>query len=452
MFIRGWGMGSSDPSGHSTAIGCSASECEARHLYEKIVVYGLSVGQESTMKVEPVITPGAVHSRLIKLITSCESFSLASAWVTKSDVFDAAIAARDKLRQFVIGTHRYFTCADCLEICIPLPQAKAVKPVGPMFHPKIYIFEMDGSLVVYVGSSNFTQAGLARNVECGVFLTGQWAHMELMRFVDFIADQWKAAAELDADFVTTYRANQARVRDAQDELEKFIELPKPRRTGKAANDVYPFEMDWSQFMELVRAEKTQDAPKLRLKLLAMARCLLSQGKPFAQLSELDRRCLAGIQKPALQPDGLDWGFFGQMSAHGSFSPILHNHVAKFSKALEYIPLVGSVREKQYDAYRDTLMSIPGAGEWTGMGTRLLAMKRPDRFVCLNNANRTGLCTYFGVAPTTTNLGNYWERIVAPMQMMPWWRAEMPSDDLGRQVWHGRAAMLDAIYYDPIKRP
>lgn len=26
---------------------------------------------------------------------------------------------------------------------------------------------------------------------------------------------------------------------------------------------------------------------------------------FAQLPELDHRCLAGIQKPALQPDGLD---------------------------------------------------------------------------------------------------------------------------------------------------
>ena len=403
------------------------------------------------VKVEPVLTPGAARARLLKLIASCDSFSLASAWVTGSAVFDAAITARRKLRQFVIGTHGYFTCAECLEVCLPLAQAKVVKPVGRMFHPKVYAFETDGRLVVYVGSSNFTQAGLSKNVECGVFLTGEDGHAKLQSFVDFIAAQWKAAAKLDADFVATYRANQARVKDAQNVLEEFIEIPKPQRTRKSANDVDPSEMDWMRFMQLVRAEKTHDGPKQRLKLLARARHLLSQGKPFAQLPELDRRCLAGIQKPSLQPDGLDWGFFGQMSAHGNFSPMLQNHIAKFSKALNHIPLVGTVREKHYDAYRDTLMSIPDAGDWTGMGTRLLAMKRSDRFVCVNNANRTGLCGYFGVAPTTTNLDNYWERIVAPMEVMPWWRAEMPSDAIGQQVWLGRAAMLDAIYYDPTKR-
>lgn len=403
------------------------------------------------VKVEPVLTPGAARARLLKMIASCDSFSLASAWVTGSDVFDAAIAARHKLRQFVIGTHGYFTCAECLEACVPLAQAKVVRPVGRMFHPKVYAFEMDGRLVVYVGSSNFTQAGLARNVECGVFLSSEAGHGKLQDFVDFIAAQWKAADKLDADFVATYRANQARVKDAQDELVQFIEIPKPRRTSKSANDVDPSAMDWARFMKLVRAEKTHGGPEQRLKVLARARYLLSQGKPFAQLPELVRRCLAGIQKPSLQADGLDWGFFGQMSAHGNFSPILHNHAAKFSKALDHIPLVGTVREKHYGAYRDTLKSIPDAGDWTGMGTRLLAMKRPDRFVCVNNANRTGLCGYFGVAPTTTNLDNYWERIVAPMQLMPWWSAEMPSDAVGQQVWLGRAAMLDSIYYDPTKR-
>ncbi|ABM31181.1 hypothetical protein C8246_12185 [Paracidovorax avenae] len=400
------------------------------------------------MKVEPVITPGAVRNRLLRLIATCNSFSLASAWVTRSKVFDAAIAAHRKLRHFVIGTHGYFTCADCLEACIPLAQVKVVKPVGRMFHPKVYAFEMEKELVLYVGSSNFTQAGLDKNVECGVFLRDSNGHENLQSFSEFIAEQWNSAETLDAKFVSLYRANKARVKEAQDELEEFIEIPKPRRTSKSANDVDPIEMDWARFMDLVVEEKTHGGPERRLAVLARARQLLSQGKPFARLSELERRCLAGIQKPSQQPDGLDWGYFGQMSAHGNFSPLLSQHAAIFSSALEYIPLVGTVREQHYEAYRRKLMSIPGAGDWTGLGTRLLAMKRPDRFVCINNANRTGLCGNFGVAKTTTNLSNYWKRIVAPMQLMPWWRAEMPTDRLGRQVWLCRAAMLDAIYYDP----
>lgn len=69
-----------------------------------------------------------------------------------------------------------------------------------------------------------------------------------------------------------------------------------------------------------------------------------------------------------------------MSTHGSYSPVLYNHVSNFSKTLERNPLVGRVREKQYNAYRDAPMAIPGAGDWTGIGTRLLAMRRPDRFL------------------------------------------------------------------------
>lgn len=229
------------------------------------------------MKVEAVLTAGATRARFLKLIAACDSFSLASAWVTGSDVFDAAIAARRKLQQFVVGTHGYFTCAECLQACVPLAQAKVVRPVGRMFHPKVYVFEVDGRLVVYVGSSNFTHAGLARNVECGVFLSGEAGHAKLQDFVHFIAAQWKAADNLDADFVATYRANQARVKDAQDELVEFIEIPKPRRTSKSANDVDPSAMDWARFMKLVRAEKTHGGPEQRLKVLARARHLLSQG-------------------------------------------------------------------------------------------------------------------------------------------------------------------------------
>lgn len=87
-----------------------------------------------------------------------------------------------------------------------------------------------------------------------------------------------------------------------------------------------------------------------------------------------------------------------------------------------------------------------------MGTRLLTMKRPDRFVCIDKANRIdGLCNYFGVAPTTTNLENYWDRIIAPMELMPWWQANEPIPPVEREIWRGRAALLDAIYYNPKNR-
>jgi hypothetical protein len=76
------------------------------------------------------------------------------------------------------------------------------------------------------------------------------------------------------------------------------------------------------------------------------------------------------------------------------------------------------------------------------------MKRPDIFVCLSSANKRGLCDAFGVRFSTVNISNYWESIIIPIQLSPWWLHEMPEGPLERRIWYNRAALLDYIYYDP----
>lgn len=399
------------------------------------------------MKIEPVVAPGKTRSRLLTLIKMCDSFSWATAWATENDVFDAAVTAHRKMRRLVIGTHRYVTSADCLTTCLPLPQVKVVAPDGPTFHPKVYAFEVNEQIVVYVGSSNLTHAGLASNVECGVFLTGELSHPKLEQLLRFVEAQWSSAEVLDEDFIASYRANKERVKEAQAALKMFTRIPKPRHTDKSANDIEPASMTWRYFVRLVRQDEKHPTAD-RLAVLARARELFAAGRPFAQLSEIQRKSLAGILKPPRQ-DGLDWGLFGQMTAFGQYTKILRRHAQRFSDALDHIPLQGAVTRAHFDGYLKAILSVPGASNnWIGMGTRLLTMKRPDRFVCIDKANRVGLCAYFGVAPTTTNLENYWERIIMPMSLMPWWQADMPGDVGEQPIWLGRAALLDAIYYDP----
>jgi hypothetical protein len=38
-----------------------------------------------------------------------------------------------------------------------------------------------------------------------------------------------------------------------------------------------------------------------------------------------------------------------------------------------------------------------------------------------------------------------------MEVMPWWQSEIPEDEVEQKIWMGRAAMLDAVYYDPTQR-
>lgn len=403
------------------------------------------------MRINPVTTPEAVRERLLKLIDECESFSWASAWVTKSIVFDAAIRARKKISHFVIGTHQYFTDSDCLDACLKLPCVRVTLPDGtPLFHPKVYAFRLAEHIELYVGSSNLTGAGLTRNIECGVFLSAERGNPQLNRFFEFIEKQWADADKIDEDFIASYRANQVRTKDAVDDLLKFIRIKKPKRSSQSAQDVDPNGMDWNTFVKLVRKDKTHGLEN-RLETLLRARQLFASGRSFADFTWDEQKCIAGILKPQ-NMDGVDWGFFGQMSSYGLYSPILRIHGKGFSKALDHIPLIGAVKRKHYDAYLDAFNAIPGASKsWLGMGTRLLTMKRPDHFVCINNPNRVGLCGYFSTAYSTTNLSNYWERIIEPMEVMPWWQSEIPEDEVEQKIWMGRAAMLDAIYYDPAQR-
>jgi hypothetical protein len=401
------------------------------------------------VRIIPATSASAVRKRMLKLIGEAQSLQWATAWATDSEVLEAALTS-DKLTMFVVGTHQYFTAPSVLDRCLGNPDVRVMQPKGPMFHPKLYVFDFGKCVEVFLGSSNLTNGGLFANIECGVFLNGEWNSPSIQTFTKHVESLWSKGEKLDADFIAAYKANHRRVRDAKEELEEFVPIKKPNKSAHSANDIGPQDMTWKTFVKLVKADKTHGLDA-RLEVLSQARQMFTRSLAFSDMEEVDQKCLAGILKPSTR-NGVDWGFFGQMSAYGSYSPILQNHSKLFSKALDHIPLQGPIKRRHYDAYLAAFKKIPGASKtWTGMGTRLLNMKRPDYFVCIDNANRTGLCGYFGSAPTTTDLDNYWERIIAPMMLTPWWLTEVPDEDVEQEIWMGRAAMLDAIYYDPGQR-
>lgn len=187
-------------------------------------------------------------------------------------------------------------------------------------------------------------------------------------------------------------------------------------------------------------------------VLTKARALFATGIPYAMWSEDDRKLVAGTlgRKKSQQP-GVDYGLFGSMGASGTFANLVIEAPLGLSDALDFIPLMGAVTQDDYDRYcKAFIAAFDQNGRVGGLptGTRLLAMKRPDAFVCIDSANRKDLCENFGVSPSTTNLENYWQRIIEPMHGDAWWRHPQPSNVTDAEIWLGRAALLDAIYYTP----
>lgn len=400
------------------------------------------------MRVKVCNEPKQVRAHLLKLLDDCQSFSWASAWVTPNPVVEAALKAKGKMKRWVIGTHQYITDADFLGRCLKIAQVKVVKPKGPTWHPKVYAFELGEMVEIYVGSSNLTDSGLARNVECGVFLQGEKDNPRLAELLHFVTVEWQVATALTPRFIQLYRANKQRFDEAVKDASKFIEPPAVKRTVPSGNDIDAMDIQWPEYVKLVQADQNGFFNE-RLDMLAEVRKLFVTGRTFKDWSEKERRCVAGLTDRTTLPDGeiIIWSLFGEMTAQGSFSPSMNLHHKLYSKALDQIPLIGPVRKQHYDAYLDALMQVPDASKgWTGMGTRLLAMKRPDQFVCITGNNRAGVTENLGATRTTTNLENYWERIIEPLRLTPWYQAPYPSNDVEQEIWNGRVALMDAIYY------
>jgi hypothetical protein len=83
-----------------------------------------------------------------------------------------------------------------------------------------------------------------------------------------------------------------------------------------------------------------------------------------------------------------------------------------------------------------------------VASRLLCLRRPDVFVCLDSKNRDGLLKTLGVSGKDVSLDTYWDAVIAPLHETEWWQSERPKSNSTEQtVWDGRVAMVDALFYE-----
>lgn len=54
---------------------------------------------------------------------------------------------------------------------------------------------------------------------------------------------------------------------------------------------------------------------------------------------------------------------------------------------------------------------------------------------------------FEKANSTSINATYWYEIVGRLIDTPWWKSAPPSDPIELEAWQGRAAMLDALFYE-----
>lgn len=390
--------------------------------------------------------------KLSALIRQHDRISIAVAWGGITKLTDELLAHSEKLESILLGVDFSATEAALIDRLVDVPNVFVAKNRPGCFHPKIFYFETGQKAEAIVGSANFTKGGLGPNLEAGVHAKGATDNPFFVQ----VRNQIKAYAPLRLTITPalaeSYR-RQAKAAAGKSRPKNPI-LPDGRKEWVRVNSPLAI-MEWSEFVKLARRDEYDDFKK-RMKLVRAIQQIFSRTPSFANVSAAEAKGIAGVLgKNEAEAEGLanvDWGWFGSMGGAGTFAELIGLEDGALAAALDAIPRRGEVTESQFNDYIAAFTAaFSNSSRVAGLApaTRLLAMKRPDAFVCVNGGNTPGLAKALSFAPTTIKLENYWARVIEPIRQAPWYTSERPTER-DTELWDARVAMLDAVYYRATK--
>ena len=180
-------------------------------------------------------------------------------------------------------------------------------------------------------------------------------------------------------------------------------------------------------------------------MLDIAHDIFASHKSFDDIDSETKKCLAGFQ--TIMPgkaDHIDWKWFGSMKGAGDYKHAV-NSTDIIAKAIDRIPLTGEVTKQQFDAY---CKAFAGWNNPLACVTRLLCIKRPDYFICVDSKNKTNLCKAFGISKSSLTVATYWDKIVMRVREASWFNDEGSSHSpMVKKIKQYQVGMLDALYYE-----
>lgn len=392
-----------------------------------------------------------VDSRLRNCIAEYEEFHWAVAWGSMTDVAKEFLRHPAKLRNVTFGVAFSQTDPDLVDALIGVRNASvALRFPKGTYHPKVYGFRSREKAAAVVGSANFTFGGLGRNLEAAVAVTGDANEPFFRDLFTFTSESAKYGDAVTPEFASAYRASCRRAarmskppKDPLDGLEQI----------KPAGFSSPLiSMGWDAYVTEVRASAHHDVDG-SLALLRIAQEWFASVPSFSELSPAQRKAIAGIigRNQKTDPDlDRDWGWFGSMRGMGDFANRIDENDIHLAQALDSIPQKGEVTKDHYGKFVTLFRkAFENSSRMGGVPTasRLLAMKRPDTFICICKPNIGEASHRMVFSRTMLELDDYWEKVIEVIRLSDWYHAEKPGGVDG-EIWENRVAMLDAILYRP----
>ena len=143
--------------------------------------------------------------RFQELLVDSERIRVASAWATTGFAFDRLIDwANDhpSSLQVLIGVQGNATDPEALSRLAQVGELRIAERSGPMFHPKVYLFEGRCGPVAWVGSANFTNGGFENNDEAVLEVANQSDCESVARW---FSERWNRLLPATKEEIDEYR-------------------------------------------------------------------------------------------------------------------------------------------------------------------------------------------------------------------------------------------------------
>lgn len=390
-----------------------------------------------------ISTNAELKKQLKRLVDKYSHISIATAWASAdTDVFRALVSHKDKICKAVIGTHFYQTHPDVLDQFVGSRRVKFILQPDGVFHPKVYLFWSHEAWEVVIGSPNLTVGALTKNSELSVLITSNDGQSTLKQEIaEVITGYWSDSKTVTLQEAASYRKLwKLKARD----LKKVADIFGDRSANKPSTQSKVMTMEWKEYLAELKKDKLHGFNE-RLALIKEVREYFQTYKHFNDMDLDVRKGIAGL--PSKNNTIKNWAWFGSMKGAGAFAGKINASNEAYSLALDEIPLTGEIRREHYDCFiAKYLKAYENGRDGLATATRLLCMKRPDLFLCVDAQNEKKLSEDIGIA-RSLDYERYWEEVIERLMHSPWWQSPEPSDPLERDAWHARAAMLDAIFYE-----
>jgi len=399
---------------------------------------------------EYVSDPARLSDLLIDNLSSCDGFWFSSAWAThRFPFYKNFIRYRSKIQCGVVGLHFYQTSPSFIDQFNPQKAIRFHKATDGVFHPKVYVFKSGNRYTSIIGSANLTQGGFENNTEaCIVDRSKEIAES----IIEDIGKWYLESDHLTVDEIDSYKEQYDRRKKERKSLsgkyetdsdeEANVPTRKPRK-ARVLLDVPVLNMSWNEFVAKVKNERQHKYTE-RLDVLKACRSYFTRHQHLKDMSYLVRQNIAGLRND----EHADFLWFGSMKGNGYFKSVIKENSKAVSAALDAIPLSRSINiERSHFIEFVNKYSSAFKLDRNNLGTasRLLAMKRPDVFCCLNTKNKILLCKSFGIGQKLDYEG-YWDSIIARLQDSNWYNSPRPSSRIGGEIWDGRCALLDSLFF------